>query len=365
MTGRRTVAIVGAGLAGARTAETLRAEGFDGRVVLLGDEPIGPYERPALSKGFLAGARDEASLLLRGPRFWEQHDIELRVATRVVAVDPVERRLTTGRGGVLRFDEAVIATGARPRRLPLDCPDGVHELRSLEDARRLREELTLGVRLVVIGGGFVGAEVASTACTFGARVTIVEAAHAPVSRVLGGEVGLVLAERWRAHGVDVRLGVGVAHFRADAAGRVRSLLLTDGTELRADVVVVGVGVRPADELLPPRPALHIRAAGDISGPGHWTAAATAGSAAGRAILGLIVPPEPPAYVWSDQFGLRLQVVGAPRTDHRIAVDGSRDSFSVSYLDDHDVPQAGVFANRPAEAAELRRRLAGRPLPLAA
>jgi 3-phenylpropionate/trans-cinnamate dioxygenase ferredoxin reductase subunit len=196
-------------------------------------------------------------------------------------------------------------------------------------------------------------------------VTIVEAAHAPVARVLGAEVGLVLADRWRAHGIDVRLGVGVAHFRADAAGRVASVLLTDGSALRADVVVVGVGVEPVTELLPPRPALHVRAAGDVAGPGHWTAAAAAGAAAARGILGLPVQAEAPAYVWSDQFGLRLQVVGTPRPDHRLVVDGSGDAFVVEYIDDRGATCAGVFANRPAEAAALRRRLAEPAVALAA
>ena len=178
MTGR-TVAIVGAGLAGARTAETLRAEGFDGRVVLIGDEPVAPYERPALSKEYLAGTRDEDSLLLRKPSFWEDSGIELVLGERVVDIDPVGRIARTSRGTELRFDELVIATGARPRRLPLDLPDGVHELRTLADARALREELVPGARLVVIGGGFVGAEVASTARSLGVDVTIVEAAPAP------------------------------------------------------------------------------------------------------------------------------------------------------------------------------------------
>lgn len=360
-----TVAIVGAGLAGARTAETLRAEGFDGRILVFGDEPIGPYERPALSKEFLAGTRDETSLLVRAPEFWERRAVELRLSTRVVAVDPISRRLTTARDQVLPFDEIVLATGARPRRLPLELPDGVYELRALADAKRLREELVPGARLVVIGGGFVGAEVASTARTLGVEVTIVEAAPAPVARVLGNDLGLALAERWRAHGVAVRLGVGVSHVRADALGRVGSLLLTDGSEVRADVVVVGVGVQPADELLPPRPALHVRTAGDVTGPGHWTAAATAGAAAARGILGLPVPPEPPAYVWSDQFGLRLQVVGTPRPEHQIVFDGGRDSFAVEYRDELDVIRAGVFANRPADAAALRRRLAAAEPALAA
>ena len=354
---RSTVAIVGAGLAGARAAETLRAEGFAGRILVFGDEPIGPYERPALSKEFLAGTRDEASLLVRPPEFWERRAVELRLSTRVVSVDAISRRLTTARDHVVPFDELVLATGARPRRLPVERPDGVHELRTLADAKRLRADLVPGARLVVVGGGFVGAEVASTARTLDLDVTIVEAARAPVARVLGNEVGLALAERWRVHGVDVRLGVGVAHVRSDALGRVSSLLLTDGSELRADVVVVGVGVRPADELLPPRPALHVRTAGDVTGPGHWTAAATAGVAAARGILGLPVTPEPPAYVWSDQFGLRLQVVGTPPPKHHVVIDGAGDSFAVEYRDEFDAACAGVFANRPADAAALRRRLA--------
>ena len=352
----RTVAIVGAGLAGARAAETLRACGFDGRVVLVGDEPVPPYERPALSKGFLAGTRDESSLLLRPPSFWAERHVELQLGARVASLDPVARTLTTTRGNTLQFDDVVIATGARPRRLPLELPAGVHELRTIADARRLRSELAPGVRLVVIGGGFVGAEVASTAHLLGADVTIVEAAPAPVARVLGERVGLLLADRWRAHGIDVRLGVGVAHLRADVSGRIDSVLLTDGSELRADVAVVGVGVQPADELLPERPAGHVHPAGDVTGPGHWTAAAFAGSAAARRLLGLPVPPPAPAYVWSDQFGLRLQIVGTPPRDATAVVTGDDDSFRVDYLEAGMV-RAGVFANRPAEAAGLRRALA--------
>jgi 3-phenylpropionate/trans-cinnamate dioxygenase ferredoxin reductase component len=360
-----TVAIVGAGLAGARAAGVLRAEGFEGRIVLFGDEPVGPYERPALSKEYLAGTRDEASLLLRSPEAWERQAVELRLSTRVASVDPVARRLTTAGGEQLRFDELVLATGARPRRLPLERPDGVHELRTLADARRLRADLAPGARLVVIGGGFVGAEVASTARALGVVVTIVEAAPAPVARVLGTEVGLALADRWRGYGVDVRLGVGVAHFRADAAGCVSSVLLTDGSTLRADVVVVGVGVEPAAELLPPRPALHVRTAGDLSGPGHWTAAFTSGAAAARGLLGLPVPPDPPAYVWSDQFDLRLQVVGTPRPNDHVVFDGSGEAFTVAYVDAAGATRAGVFANRPDEAAALRRRLAEPEAALAA
>jgi 3-phenylpropionate/trans-cinnamate dioxygenase ferredoxin reductase subunit len=353
----RSVVIVGTGLAGARAAETLRAEGFDGRVVLVGEEPVAPYERPALSKEFLAGSRDEESLLLRKPGFWDQRRIELRLGRRVVSVDPAGRVARTSRGDELRFDHLVVATGARPRRLPLERPAGVHELRTLADARALRAALVPGARLVVIGGGFVGAEVASTARTLGMDVTIVEAAPAPVARVLGNAVGRLLAERWRAHGVDVRLETGVLSFRADVSGGISSLLLTDGTELRADAVLVGIGVEPARELLPDRPALHVHPAGDVVGPGHWTAAALDGAAAARRILGL--PPAPPAphYVWSDQFGQRLQVVGSPHPDDPFEFDGDADSFSIGYLDPSGRTRAALFANRPQEAAELRRRLA--------
>lgn len=356
MTGR-TVAIVGAGLAGARTAETLRAEGFDGRIVLIGDEPVAPYERPALSKEYLAGTRDDDSLLLRKPSFWDDQGIELVLGERVVELDPVGRTARTSRGTELRFDELVIATGARPRRLPLDLPEGVHELRSLADARALRGELVPGARLVVIGGGFVGAEVASTALSLGVDVTIVEAAPAPVARVLGHDIGQRLAGRWRRHGARVFLRTGLAHLRADASGRVVSMLLTDGTELRADTVLVAVGVEPVRELMPERPALHVHSAGDVTGPGHWTASALDGARAARRILGLADPAPQPAYVWSDQFGLRLQVIGTPHPDDAYELDGDDESFAVHYLDESGDLRAVLLANRPREAAAARRRLA--------
>jgi 3-phenylpropionate/trans-cinnamate dioxygenase ferredoxin reductase subunit len=365
MSARPTVVIAGAGLAATRAAETLRAEGFPGRIRLVGDEPWPPYERPALSKEFLAGSRDETSLLLRRPPFWEEHRIELLLGRRLIAADPVARLARTVRGESLRFDHLVVATGARPRRLPLATARGVHELRTLADARALRADLAPGTRLVVIGGGFVGAEVASTALALGVRVTIVEAATAPVARVLGNEVGRLLADRWRAHGVDVRLQTGVASIHADISGRVESVALTDGSGLRADTVLVAVGVEGARELLPERPATIVHPCGDVVGPGHWTAAAHDGIAAARRILGLPLPAPQPHYVWSDQFGLRLQVVGSPRPSDTIELDGSGDSFAARYLDEHGGLRAAMLANRPAEAAELRRRLAQRALPLAA
>jgi 3-phenylpropionate/trans-cinnamate dioxygenase ferredoxin reductase component len=360
----RAVVIVGAGLAGARAAETLRAEGFSGRVALIGEEPTPPYERPALSKGFLAGTRDEASLLLRPASFWDDREIELVLGHRVHHVDAADRRVRTHRGRRLGYDALVVATGARPRRLPLELPRGVHQLRTLADARALREELVPDARLVVVGGGFVGAEVASTARALGVRVTIVEAAPAPLVRVLGEEVGLLLAERWRAHGADVRLGAGVAGIRPGANGRVQTVVLTDGSELGADAVLVGVGVEPARELLTGAAHPEIHPAGDVVGPGHWTAAALDGASAARRILGLPALPPQPHYVWSDQFGLRLQVVGSPRADDRLELDGGGDSFAVRYLDPGGRTRAALLANRPAEASALRRELRDDALALA-
>lgn len=360
-----TVLIVGAGLAGARAAETLRAEGFDGRVLLVGEERTAPYERPALSKEFLAGTRGEQALLLRKPGFWAERGIELLLGRRVESVDTTERVASTSRAERLRFDHLVLATGARPRRLPLALPAGVHELRTLADAAALREELVPSGRLVVVGGGFVGAEVASTASQLGVRVTIVEAAPAPVARVLGDAVGRLLAERWRRHGIDVRLRTGLASIRADATGRVDAVVLTDGSVLRADAVLVGVGVEPNGELLPERPATFVHPCGDLVGPGHWTAAALDGVAAARRILGLPLPAPQPHYVWSDQFGLRLQVVGSPRPDAPFEFEGDENSFAVRYLDGDGGTEAGLLANRAAEAAALRRQLATNALALAA
>lgn len=362
----RTVAIVGAGLAGARTAETLRAEGFDGGVVLVGEEPIAPYERPALSKDYLAGTRDEESMLLRPPTFWGERGIELLLGERVVRIDAAGGKLRTERGIERTFDAVVVATGARPRRLPQALPRGVHELRTLADARALRAELTPGVRLAVVGGGFVGGEVASTASGLGARVTLIEAASAPLARALGPDAGLLLAERWRRHGIDVRLGAALGGMRAGADGRIESLLLADGRTISTDVVLLGIGVEPARELLPEHAGTaNLFTAGDVTGTGHWTAAALDGAAAARRILRLPVPAPQPAYVWSDQFGLRLQVVGSPADGAVAELDGGDDSFAVRYRGRDGLVHAAVFANRPADAAELRRSLLDERLAIAA
>jgi 3-phenylpropionate/trans-cinnamate dioxygenase ferredoxin reductase subunit len=358
MTKPGTVIIVGAGLAGARCAETLRAEGYDGSVVLVGDEQHAPYERPALSKEFLAGERSLDEITLRPESFWEDRGIELRLGTRVVAVDGERRTAATSDGEELRWDTLVLATGARARQLPFRTPEGVHVLRTAADAFRLREALVPGARLAVIGGGFVGAEVASTAVGLGVHVTMLEAGLAPFARVLGPEVGRLLAHRYRRDGVDLLLGVGAAGFGADEDGRLSKVVLSDGREVESDVALVAVGVEPERGLLPFDPQPPVYACGDVAGSGgHWTGAAAEAVDVARRILGLEPLPEQPPFFWSDQFGLRLQLVGEMAGAARVEFEGSEDEFIARYIDADGGLLAALAANRPAEVGRLRRELA--------
>jgi 3-phenylpropionate/trans-cinnamate dioxygenase ferredoxin reductase component len=239
----RTVVIVGAGLAGSRCAETLRAEGFDGRIVLVGDEVLPPYERPALSKEFLAGGRDRIELRPRA--HWDERGIELVLGHRVERLDLARRTYAGGPPA----HALVIATGARARTLPGPTPPGVLTLRTAADADRLRTELKHARRLAIVGAGFVGAEVASTARGLGVDVTLVDLTPVPLSRVLGEEAGEVLAERYRSHGVDLRMGVGLGGIVTSAQGRVEALELTDGSIVPCDVALIAIGAAPASELL--------------------------------------------------------------------------------------------------------------------
>lgn len=366
-----TVLIVGAGLAGSRCAETLRAEGFDGRVLLVGDERHAPYERPALSKEFLAGEREQ--LELRAGDFWGERGIELALGRRVAAVD-VERRTADG----IPWDALVLATGARARRLPFAVPAGVHTLRTLADAQALRDALVPGSRLAIVGAGFIGAEIASTARTLGVEVTLVDVGRAPLERVLGPEVGGVLAERYRRGGVDVRLGVGLGRFLAHSDGRVRGVELTDGAEVACDTALVAIGAEPAGELAGGGP-VETDACGRTSLPGvyacgdvasawrpavsrhlrveHWTSAAGQAGAVARAILGHERPYDDLPYFWSDQFGLRLQYVGHAEEWAGVEIEGGPDAFVARYVDRQGRSLAALAANRPREVGLLRRELA--------
>ena len=359
-----TVAVVGASIAGLRAAETLRGEGHRGPVVVIGAESHLPYDRPPLSKQYLAGTWDLERIALRKPDKLAGYGLDLRLGCRAESLDLAGRRLRLDDGTSLAFDGLVIATGAAPRHLPgTEGVEGVHLLRTLDDAGSLAAALGEGVRLVVVGAGFIGAEVAATAHGMGAAVTVVEALPVPLGRVLGDAMGAVCGALHADHGVEVRVGVGVAGLRTeervtrtgDGGGRrVTGVELADGTVLDADVVVVGIGVVPvtgwledsglelgdgvlADGRLFAAPDVVV--AGDVArwtDPGtgtsrrveHWTNATEQGAVAARNLLAGeagAVPYLPVPYFWSDQYEVKIQVIGHPSPDDEVVVvEGSTD-----------------------------------------
>jgi 3-phenylpropionate/trans-cinnamate dioxygenase ferredoxin reductase component len=376
-----SVLVVGAGLAGTRCAETLRAEGFEGRIVLAGEEPIPPYERPALSKELLTGAREPDGLWLRADGFWEHNQIELLLQTRITRVDVRSRRALTSDGRTLGWDSLVLATGARPRTLPGHVPAGVHPLRTLAHALELRERLQPGTRLAVVGAGLIGGEVASSAASVGVDVVVVDRNEMPLERKLGREAGELLAERYAGAGIELLCGAGPAAFQTTPGGRLRGLLLEDGRTVSCDAAVVGIGADPAvprglfvNRLGIPADECGATAIPGVSAcgdaalwwsphrrrrahAGHWTAASGQGATVARTVLGLLEPYDEPPYFWSDQLGLRLQCVGHAVDAEQTEVDLDGDSFSVRYLDRHGRLVAALLANRPRELATLRRELA--------
>lgn len=348
----RHVVIVGASLAGLRAAETLRQAGFDGEITLVGAEPHLPYDRPPLSKQVLAGEWEPDRIGLRPTEVYEELQLELRLGRTATSLDLADRRVVLDGGEPLPFEGLVIATGAVARSLPGTPPlAGIHVLRTIEDCLAIRADFDAGPRrVVVVGAGFIGSEVAATARRRGLEVTILEALPVPLGRALGEEMGRVCAALHRDEGVDLRCGVGVAGFEGN--GRVEAVRLADGARIEADVVVVGVGVRPATDWLDGSGltlsdgvvcddrsvalgAPGIVAAGDVARwPNplfgeemrveHWTNAVEQGDAAARNLLAWArgEPGEPFApvpYFWSDQYDTKIQFVGRARPDDRVAV----------------------------------------------
>ncbi|MGW0832556.1 NAD(P)/FAD-dependent oxidoreductase [Streptomyces prunicolor] len=384
----RTVAVVGASLAGLSAARSLRKQGYDGRLVVIGDEPHRPYDRPPLSKEFLAGTLTEADLLL------EMDDEDLRaewlLGARAVGlqVDGVERVLLLDDGREVRADGVVVATGAAARNLPgTDGLAGVHTLRTLDDARALRDELALGGRLVVIGGGFIGAEVASTAYALGLDVTVIEAAPTPLAGPLGETMGGVVSALHEAHGVRLLCGVGVKGLSGEA--RVDAVLLEDGRTVPADMVVVGVGARPCVEWLEGsgveldngvkcgadgRTSLAgVVAVGDCANwydpqagshrrVEHWTGARERPDAAVAALLswGAVEAGAPrPPYFWSDQYGVKIQFAGHAAGADSVTVEegapGDRSFLAVYRCAGQ--PVAVLAMNQPRLFMRWRKQLA--------
>ncbi|WP_328429279.1 NAD(P)/FAD-dependent oxidoreductase [Streptomyces sp. NBC_00443] len=382
----RTVAVVGASLAGLSAARSLRKQGFDGRLVVIGDELHRPYDRPPLSKEFLAGTLGETELAL------ETDDEDLRaewlLGSRAVGLDRTERTVRLADGHQVRADGVVLATGAAARTLPgSEGLSGVHTLRTLDDARALRDELARGGRLVVIGGGFIGAEVASTAYTLGLEVTVVEVAPTPLAGPLGETMGAVVSALHADHGVRLLCGVGVKGLSGET--RVDAVLLEDGRSLPADIVVVGVGAIPCVQWLDgsgveldngvkcgadgrtslagvvavgdcanwydPRAGFHRRVE-------HWTGARERPDAAVATLLarGAVAPGVPrPPYFWSDQYGVKIQFAGHAAGADSVTVEAgaadNRDVLAV-YRRAGD-PVAVLGMNQPRLFTRWRKQLA--------
>lgn len=248
MTDEHTIVIAGASLAGAKAAEALRTEGFTGRVVLCGEEAERPYERPPLSKGYLRGEEGSDKVFVHDENFYDSVGIELRLSCRVEAIEPAERQAVLTGGDRIGYSQLLLTTGAAPRRLRLPGPDlaGVHYLRNIGDSDHLREAIQAAGRIVVIGGGWIGCEVAASARQLGAEVAMVEVSELPLERVLGPELGAFYRDVHADAGVELHLGIGVEAFRG--SGSVEEVVLADRTALTAPVVAVGVGVSPRTEL---------------------------------------------------------------------------------------------------------------------
>lgn len=381
--------MVGASLAGLSAARSLRGRGYDGRLVVIGDETHRPYDRPPLSKEFLAGTLGEADLSL------EADDEDLRaewlLGARATGLDRARRAVRLADGREVRTDGLVIATGAAARTLPgTEGLAGVHSLRTLDDARALRDELAIGGRLVVIGGGFIGAEVASTARALGLEVTVVEVAPTPLAAPLGATMGGLVSALHADHGVRLLCGVGVKGIGGES--RVDAVHLEDGRSIPADIVVVGVGARPCVEWLEgsglaldngvtcgadgrtglagvvavgdcanwydPRAGAHRRVE-------HWTGARERPDAAVATLLagGAVEPGVPrPPYFWSDQYGVKIQFAGhAGGADSVTVEEGSPDGRDVlAVYRRAGRPVAVLGMNQPRSFTRWRKQLGAPP-----
>ena len=344
-----TIAIVGASLTGSSAAATLRQEGFDGRVVLIGAEPQPPYDRPPLSKNYLRGMTPFEKTLLRPPDFYRERDIELRLSTAVASVDPEKRTLGLPGGERLEFDQLLIATGGRNRRFPipgLDLP-GVYDLRTVADADRIREAMTGGGRAVVVGMGFIGAEVAAAVRQSGLEVVAVEPFKTPLYRALGEEIGRVVEGLHRDHGVEMILDDAVTAF--EGAGRVERVVTRNGRRIECSLAVFGLGIEPATDLVAGTAVRvdngivvddqcrtnvpGIFAAGDVANHyhpvcarqmrvEHWQNGVKQGAAAARSMLGRGQAYDEVHWFWSDQFDANIQYAGFHAACDTIVVRGS-------------------------------------------
>jgi 3-phenylpropionate/trans-cinnamate dioxygenase ferredoxin reductase subunit len=339
MAAEPTYVIIGASLAGAKAAETLREEGFSGGIVLIGDESERPYERPPLSKGYLLGNDEKSSIYVHDSGWYAEHDVDLRLGATATAIDPAARQVTLADGGSVGYDRLLLTTGASPRRLPVPGADlgGVLYLRRVEDSERLGKTLREGGRVVIVGAGWIGLEVASAARQANCEVTVVEPESVALHRHLGPELGGMFTDLHSEHGVVFRFGESVNELRG-SGGHVAEAVTSSGVALPADAVVVGIGAIPNVSLAADAglevgngvivdSALRtsdpdIYAAGDVANAlnplfgrrvrvEHWANALAGGPAAAKSMLGQDVTYDQVPYFFSDQYDLGMETAGLP------------------------------------------------------
>lgn len=378
-----TIVIIGAGQAGGWAAHTLRAEGFTGRIVLIGDEQHPPHERPPLSKAVLAGEANPESTRLHKAEAFEALALDWRPGVAVTRIDRTEKKLELVDGETLAYDKLILCTGGRARSLAVPGADAasVYTLRTIDDALALAPMLRPGRSVVVVGGGWIGLEVAATARKLGAEVVVIEAQSRLCERTVPRDISEHLLALHRSHGTRVMLGAGIKSLSSTADGR-SLVTLNDGTEWPCDVIVAGIGLIPNDELA--RSAglecdggvivdsrcrtsdSDILAAGDVAvAPNPWAGrrlrleswqnAQEQGMAAARSALGMEVDYQPLPWFWSDQYGMNLQIYGVPAPAHRVVARGApgSDSFVLFYLDGN-VVKAAIGPNAARDLRFARR-----------
>jgi 3-phenylpropionate/trans-cinnamate dioxygenase ferredoxin reductase subunit len=396
MTDARTFIIVGASLAGAKAAQTLRDEGFEGRIILLGDEPVRPYERPPLSKEYLQGKAGTDKVFVHDEGYYAAHDIDLRLSTHVQSLDTTAREVVLASGEHVAYDSVLLTVGAEPRRLavPGSDLDGLRTLRTLADSDQLQAAIRAAGRVVIIGGGWIGCEVAASARQLGADVAVIEGGQLPLERVLGPELGAFYRDVHAEHGVEWHFGSGVEECRGSQS--IEEVKLANGTIVSGDLFVVGVGVIPrislaedagltiengvvTDEFL--RTSLPgVFAAGDLADAWHplfearirlehWSAALNHGPVAAKNMLGQQVPYEKVPYFFSDQYDVGMEYSGFAPSWDRVVYRGDPASrefiafwlkdgllaagMNVNTWDVNDAIAAIVASRKPVDPDRLR------------
>lgn len=384
MAEQQTIVLVGASLAGSSAARALREQGFDGRIILVGAEKDLPYDRPPLSKEYLKGEMEKEKLYLLPTGFYAENNVELQLGARVSKIDPQAKKVQLENGQAIAYDSVLIGTGGRVRKVNAPGADlaGIYYLRTLEDSDAVAAELRPGRRCVVIGAGFIGAEVAATARMKGLEVSILEMAPIPMGRALSEDLGLIYADIHREHGVDLRLNEAIERFEGDK--RVQRVIGTAGSVLECDFVVVGVGIEPETSLVAEAGieinngivvneycetnAPGVYAAGDVANfyntfmgervrLEHWQNAQNQAANAVKNMLGAREPYFDVPWFWSDQYDLNMQLIGHPKSWDQVVFRGSVEErrFTVFYLKAGDL-QAALTVNRGGDIRPCREIL---------